>query len=298
MEIQKKMHIFHRAEEVRAYLREQRKKGRTIGFVPTMGYLHEGHLSLFRQAARQTDCAIASIFVNPTQFGDQEDYLKYPKDPAHDRFLASGAGIEGLFCPDQTVIYPNGTTISVTISEKTDVLCGKSRPGHFDGVGTVLTKLFNIIQPDKVFFGMKDAQQIAIVKDLIDAFHFPVKMIACPIVREPDGLARSSRNVRLSAAERQEAVHLYKSLQAGLELVRDGNRSFSAIKERVRAYLKSHLSLGTVDYVDVLHYPELKRSKDDQIQGRFIIALAVNYTYARLIDNVTGICSGSCDKFR
>lgn len=281
------MLLYKSPEDMARFVKEQKKAGRTVGFVPTMGFLHEGHLSLFQKAVETSDCVIASVFVNPTQFGEREDYINYPQDTERDARLAEEAGVDALFLPDESAVYPNGTAVTVKVNEKTDVLCGRSRPGHFDGVATVLTKLFTIVQPDHVYFGMKDAQQVAVVSSLIQAFHFPVKLIPCPIVREPDGLARSSRNVRLNADERKEAAELRKGLEQGMETLKQGERDFEKIADAVRSYYRGHLKLGKIDYVDVLNYPDLKRN-GTVLSGRFIIACAVRYGRARLIDNITG----------
>ncbi|RYL88863.1 pantoate--beta-alanine ligase [Sporolactobacillus sp. THM7-4] len=273
--------------EMTRFVLKQKSRGKTIGFVPTMGFLHEGHLSLFQKAQETSDCVVASVFVNPTQFGDRDDYMHYPQDTERDARLAGEAGVAALFLPKEQDIYPNGTAVTVKVNAGTDVLCGKSRPGHFDGVATVLTKLFHIVRPDRVYFGMKDAQQVAIVENLIKAFHFSIHLFRCPIVREPDGLARSSRNVRLNDEERREAVDLSRGLQQGLHLIQSGERDFEKIIESVTDYYHTHLKLGKIDYVDVLNYPELRRVHK-RLSGSFIIAAAVKYKHARLIDNVTG----------
>jgi len=274
---------------LREFVRNQKKLGKTIGFVPTMGYLHEGHASLFKKAAETSDVVIASSFVNPTQFGENDDYDNYPKDNKRDVRLAESCGVNVLFLPEVETIYPNEQQVTVKVNDKTDVLCGKSRPGHFDGVATVLTKLFTIVEPNYVYFGMKDAQQVAIVHSLIKSFHFPIKLIACPIIRETDGLAKSSRNVRLLPNERREAPELYKGLQVGSEKIRNGERNFDQIIASVRRYYELHVQLGVIDYIEVLNYPELTRVKD-KMYGRIIIAIAVRYSNARLIDNVTIDC--------
>jgi pantoate--beta-alanine ligase len=283
------MSLLSTPAEVRLFVLEQKRLGKTIGFVPTMGYLHEGHASLFRKAAATSDCVIASCFVNPTQFGEKDDYVNYPKDRLRDTQLAESCGVNALFLPEPSAIYPNGEQVTVKVNEQTNVLCGKSRPGHFDGVATVLTKLFTIAQPDRVYFGMKDAQQVAIVSSLIESFHFPIELIACPIVRDQDGLAKSSRNVRLLPEERREAPELHKGLQFGSELILKGERDFDQIICAVRSYYEQRLMLGNVDYIDVLNYPELTRTRDTMC-GRVIIACAVRYSNARLIDNVTINC--------
>ncbi|WP_422067263.1 pantoate--beta-alanine ligase [Sporolactobacillus shoreae] len=272
--------------EMTRYVVEQKQEGKTVGYVPTMGSLHEGHLSLFKKARENSDCVIASVFVNPTQFGERDDYINYPKNIERDAGLAESAGVDALFIPEESAIYPNGSDITVKVHSKTDVLCGKSRPGHFDGVATVLIKLFNIVKPDTAYFGMKDAQQVAIVTSLVRSFHFPVKLVACPIVREADGLAKSSRNVRLSVEERKEAPELFKGLQAGLRGAKLGETRFDQLIATVKAYYAKHLTLGKIDYVDVLNYPDLRRS-GTLLSGRFIIACAVRYQNARLIDNIT-----------
>ncbi|WP_353947815.1 pantoate--beta-alanine ligase [Sporolactobacillus sp. Y61] len=278
--------IFADPASISRYVREQKAVGKTVGFVPTMGSLHEGHASLFRKAVETSDCVIASIFVNPAQFGDREDFEHYPHHLDQDFMIAEKAGVHALFTPDEQSIYPSGMDFTVRVHTKTDVLCGVSRPGHFEGVATVLTKLFNIIQPDHVYFGMKDAQQAAIISSLIHSFHYSIQMHLCPINRESDGLARSSRNLRLTPDERQEAPEVYRGLQAGLLSMKNGERRRDQIIDAVMSYYSSHLVLGAVDYVDLLSYPELTRRKDP-ISGPFILACAINYRQARLIDNIT-----------
>lgn len=272
-------------EEVKRIVKAKKQAGQTIGFIPTMGFLHEGHLSLFKKARETSDFVCVSIFVNPTQFGDPKDYSTYPRDIERDAELAEKAGADLLFCPDREAIYPNDEEVTVKVNARTDVLCGASRPGHFDGVATVLTKFFNIFSPDKAYFGLKDAQQVAVVQSLIHSFHYDIELVPCPLVRESDGLAKSSRNVHLSDEERAEAVHLSRGLKAGIETVEAGERDFDAVIRAVRQYYADHLKLGTVDYVDVLNYPECSR-KQKTIAGRFIIACAVQYANARLIDNM------------
>ncbi|MGV3488112.1 MAG: pantoate--beta-alanine ligase [Tuberibacillus sp.] len=278
------MEVINTINKLREFINEQKRKGKTIGFVPTMGYLHEGHVSLFLKARETADIVVASVFVNPTQFGPNEDFDSYPRDFDHDQQLAKEAGVDILFHPTVSEMYAEDDIIQLTVTDRTDVLCGKSRPGHFDGVVTVLSRFFNIVQPDYVFFGKKDAQQVAVVQGLIKTLHYPIKLIACDTVREPDGLAKSSRNVKLSKEERNEAVHLYQALLRGKALIEKGERSSDAVKKAVLKYLKDHLQLGKIDYVEVLSYPELK--KEDPIEHNPIIALAVFYEKARLIDNL------------
>ena len=196
----------------------------TIGFVPTMGYLHEGHISLAETARKEMDITVMSIFVNPLQFGPDEDFDRYPRDEKADRLKAEKAGIDILFIPFVQEMYPQEMTIQMSITRGAEVLCGKTRLGHFDGVATVLTKLFHLIRPDKAYFGLKDAQQFAIVHNLIKEFNFQTVLVGLPTVRETDGLAKSSRNVYLTEIERKEAVKLYQSLKAGQQLIIGGEK--------------------------------------------------------------------------
>ncbi|MFC7392658.1 pantoate--beta-alanine ligase [Scopulibacillus cellulosilyticus] len=278
------MQMIHSVKEMNKTIRQMKSSGKTIGFVPTMGFLHEGHQSLISQAKEMCDIVVLSIFVNPTQFGPNEDYLTYPRDIKRDKMIAEEEGVDIIFNPDADEMYPLGESMLVKVNDRVDVLCGRSRPGHFDGVATILIKLFNIIMPDKVFFGLKDAQQVAVVDSIIKNFHYPIQLIPCETKREEDGLAKSSRNVRLSADERQEAALLNKGLQEGLLLINKGERSVSRIKKCVTLFLETHLRLGKIDYVEVLSYPELQSATS--ITERFIIACAVQYKEARLIDNI------------
>lgn len=277
------MKVVTTVEELRGALKEERRRGKSIGFVPTMGYLHAGHLSLVQKAKETADVVVMSIFVNPTQFGPNEDYESYPRDFERDRRLAEEAGVDVLFHPPVSEIYPGDEILRIEVTRRVDVLCGKSRPGHFDGVATVLIKLFNIVQPDYAFFGLKDAQQVAVVEGLIRTLHIPVQLVPCETVREEDGLAMSSRNVRLNPDERKEAVHLNQALDAGVRLIESGERASAVVREAVRGHLERHLRLGEIDYVDVLTYPGLEAK--ETIDGRTIIAVAVRFKNARLIDN-------------
>lgn len=256
---------------------------KTIGFVATMGFFHEGHLALMEQARQDNDIVVASIFVNPLQFGPNEDYEQYPRNEKNDALLAEKAGVDIVFTPDVRDMYPSKMLVSMSIEERVNVLCGRSRPGHFEGVMTVLTKLFHIIQPATTYFGMKDAQQIAVVDALINDLNFPIELIALPTVRECDGLAKSSRNVNLSKEERAEAVSLYKALQHGRELVVDGEKNPAIIIKEVMQVIDKETS-GQVDYVELLSYPALQpvSAVDQQV----ILATAVQFAKARLIDNL------------
>jgi pantoate--beta-alanine ligase len=261
-----------------------RLQGKTIGFVPTMGYLHEGHVALLNEARKQNDIVVLSIFVNPLQFGPNEDFDRYPRDIKRDETIAKEAGVDVLFYPDVAEMYPRPLSIKTVVTERVDVLCGKSRPGHFDGVVTVLMKLFNIVMPHRAYFGMKDAQQVAVVDGLIRDFNFPIELIPVPTVREEDGLAKSSRNVYLSEEERKKAPALYAALQKAKAAVEEGERSPGVIQNLVIDYIQTHTH-AEIDYVEIYSYPELKPIQ--VLSGKVIIAVAVRFTNARLIDNIT-----------
>lgn len=271
-------------QEMQETVTAEKKQGNTIGFVPTMGFLHEGHISLLHQAVQENDIVVMSVFVNPLQFGPNEDFDRYPRDIERDEQAAREAGVDIIFYPSVEEMYPSKPTVTVSVNKRTDVLCGKSRPGHFDGVATVLTKLFHIVMPAQVYFGMKDAQQIAVVDGLIKDFNFPIKLVACPTMREEDGLAKSSRNVNLSETERKEAPSLYESLLQGADRYREGQRDPERLRSTICDHLNDRLTTGDIEYVEVLTYPELK--KTDWCQGRIIMALAVRFDGARLIDNI------------
>ncbi|WP_337020015.1 pantoate--beta-alanine ligase, partial [Oceanobacillus massiliensis] len=277
------MEVIRTISEMQRISKQLKLEGKQIGYVATMGYFHEGHLHLMQNAKTENDIVITSIFVNPLQFGPSEDYEKYPRDESKDIKQAEQAGIHYLFLPDVREMYPVKSLIDMHIEGRTEVLCGKSRPGHFDGVITVLTKLFHIILPDRAYFGLKDAQQVAVVEALLNDLNFPIELIGVPTTRETDGLAKSSRNIFLDNRERREAIWLYKSLQFGQELVVDGMNIPAIIEKEVHDYLSIHIS-GRVDYVELLSYPELKPIA--KIEGTIILAVAVHFNQARLIDNI------------
>lgn len=277
------MKIIKTVEEMKDFVREERKSCRTVGFVPTMGFLHEGHLTLIKKAKEQNDTVILSIFVNPTQFGPNEDFEKYPRDEQRDLTLAAKEGVDVVFLPSVDEMYPTFPTTKLTAIDRTNVLCGKSRRGHFDGVVTVLSKLFHITMPDKAYFGLKDAQQVAVTKGLVEDYFFPIEIIGIETVREEDGLAKSSRNVYLTEKEREQAPHLYESLRQASTLVEQGERNKQKIRESILAHINEHTD-GEVDYVDLYHYPSLKEIT--VLAEKIIIAVAVKFSQARLIDNV------------
>ncbi|GAE89106.1 pantoate-beta-alanine ligase [Acetivibrio straminisolvens JCM 21531] len=214
------MRVIETISDLKAIVRTQKSMGRTIGFVPTMGYLHEGHLSLVNMSLQNNDYTIMSIFVNPTQFGPNEDFDRYPRDMERDLKLAESAGVDVVFAPSVKEMYPDGYNTYVNVEGITEVLCGKSRPGHFRGVTTIVAKLFNIVEPHRAYFGQKDAQQVAVIKKMVRDLNMNIEIITCPIVREEDGLAMSSRNVYLSPEERKSALILSKSLMESEELIK------------------------------------------------------------------------------
>lgn len=276
------MKVITTIKEMQTEITRQKEQGQTVGFTPTMGFLHEGHLSLLNRARRENDTVVLSIFVNPLQFGPKEDFSTYPRDFERDRALAESEKVDFIFYPSVEEMYPNEPSVKVTVQDRTDVLCGKSRPGHFDGVATVITKLFNIIMPTRAYFGKKDAQQVAVLEGLISDFNFPVELIAVDIVREEDGLAKSSRNVNLLPNERLEATALYHSLKAAKAAISEGESNPANLINMINNIITKE-SNGVIDYVEILSYPQLKPLK--KLDGTIIIAIAVKFTKVRLIDN-------------
>lgn len=270
-------------------IRIRQLAAKQIGFVPTMGFFHEGHISLMETARKENDVVVTSIFVNPLQFGPAEDYEAYPRDEERDCQIAEAHGVDILFLPDVKDMYPGDLSISMKVTQRTNVLCGKSRAGHFDGVVTVLSKLFNIVQPNKTYFGMKDAQQLAVVDSLISDLNFPIKLVGLPTVREKDGLAKSSRNVYLSKNERKEASWLYQSLLHGQTLISKGERDPIAVVSEVSQLIQKETN-GQIDYIEILSYPKLEPIS--VINQRIILAMAVKFNHTRLIDNVILTPSG------
>ncbi|MFF2593939.1 pantoate--beta-alanine ligase [Priestia megaterium] len=277
------MKVITTIKDMQQEMKKEKQLGRSIGFVPTMGYLHEGHATLLGAARTENEVVALSIFVNPTQFGPNEDFDTYPRDFERDERVAKEANVDYLFYPSVEEMYKSSHSVAITVTDRVDVLCGQKRPGHFDGVATVLTKLFHIVTPDRAYFGKKDAQQVAVVDSLIEDFNFPVELRAVDTVREADGLAKSSRNVYLADKEREEAPVLFKSLQSALQLLESGEKHVEIIKQTIGKEIEQYTS-GKVDYIEVYTYPELKPIK--QAAGKIIIALAVQFSKARLIDNV------------
>jgi pantoate--beta-alanine ligase len=277
------MKVITTIKDMHQEMKKEKQLGHSIGFVPTMGYLHEGHATLLGAARTENEVVVLSIFVNPTQFGPNEDFDTYPRDFERDERVAKEANVDYLFYPSVEEMYKSSRSVAITVTDRVDVLCGQKRPGHFDGVATVLTKLFHIVTPDRAYFGKKDAQQVAVVDGLIEDFNFPVELRAVDTVREADGLAKSSRNVYLADKEREEAPVLFKSLQRALQLLESGEKHVEIIKQTIRKEIEQYTS-GKVDYIEVYTYPELKPIK--QAAGKIIVALAVQFSKARLIDNV------------
>lgn len=275
--------ILRTIAETKDYLNKARKAKKTIGLVPTMGFLHKGHLTLMEEARKKCDLVIASIFVNPLQFGVGEDFEEYPRDLTKDVELAKGVGVEAIFAPEVKEMYPKGYATFVDLEKVTEPLCGRSRPGHFRGVATVVTKLFNIIQPDFAYFGQKDAQQVMVIRTMATDLNMNLEIVTVPIVREEDGLAMSSRNVYLNPQERQQAVVLYQSLQKAKEAVIAGERNPEKVINILEDLIKSK-PLAQLEYAEILSLPDLANLT--VIQGQILLALAVRFGKTRLIDNM------------
>jgi pantoate--beta-alanine ligase len=276
------MQVFDTVQALRQYLAAQRAAGRGIGLVPTMGYLHAGHLSLVHAARRECDVVVMSIFVNPKQFGPQEDLAAYPRDLARDLQLAQEAGVAAVFTPGVTEMYPPDFNTEVIVHELTAPLCGASRPGHFQGVTTVVAKLFNIVGPERAYFGQKDYQQAIVIQKMVHDLLMPLAVVVCPTVREPDGLAMSSRNAYLNAAERQAALVLSRALQLAAAQIAQGERQGQRLAAILRQYIAAE-PLARLDYVAVCDPQTLQEV--DELPVTVLVALAVHIGKTRLIDN-------------
>lgn len=278
------MELVTTVSDVRASVRSARASGKRVGLVPTMGYLHEGHLSLMRRARSECEFAVVSIFVNPTQFGPNEDYSRYPRNLDRDLALCRSIPVDLIFHPDVSEIYPQPFFTKVQVPTLTNYLCGASRPGHFDGVATVVSKLLNIIQPDQAYFGQKDAQQVAVIRQLVKDLNIPVEIQAVPTVREADGLALSSRNVYLSAAERQAALVLSRSLSLAESRVAEGERDMARLARAMEAMIAAE-PLADIDYVAIVDHQTLQPITRLGAGGTALAAVAVRFGRTRLIDN-------------
>ncbi|MGD8537318.1 MAG: pantoate--beta-alanine ligase [Candidatus Aminicenantes bacterium] len=277
------MKTIKKIERIRSALEEVKALEKSVGFVPTMGYLHEGHLSLVKASKKNTDCTVVSIFVNPTQFGPAEDFEEYPRDPEQDSQLLKELGVDLLFCPDRAEMYPPNFKTYVEVERFQDVWEGRSRPGHFRGVCTVVLKLFNIVQPDVAFFGQKDAQQAILLKKMVDDLNLKVRIEVLPTVREEDGLALSSRNVYLNPEQRKAAVCLAKSLDEAAHMIRSGERRTALIVEKMRKIIEGE-DLAKLDYIAIVDMDSLEPL--NEIKRGALIALAVFFGNIRLIDNI------------
>lgn len=271
-------------KDTREMIKSWRKQELSIGFVPTMGYLHDGHRSLIERAGRENDKVVVSIFVNPIQFGPNEDFAKYPRDMERDMKICAEAGADMVFAPEDTEMYPVRNLAYVDIDSLGDRLCGSKRPGHFRGVCTVVAKLFNIIMPDRAYFGQKDAQQLAIISRMVRDLDFQTEIIPCPIIREPDGLAMSSRNSYLSLEERASAPVIRKSLGMAYEALLNGERDAGKIKNMISEAIFSEPH-ARIDYVDVADAYTLEPV--ETVKGSVLVAVAVYMGRTRLIDNIS-----------
>jgi len=275
-----RMRVVHTIAEARAV---RRALPGTWGFVPTMGYLHEGHLSLVRRARAENDRVAVSIFVNPTQFGPHEDYARYPRDLERDLRLLEPLGVDLVFVPSVEEMYPPGFQTWVIVEEVSRPLEGASRPGHFRGVATVVAKLFNILRPDRAYFGQKDAQQTVVIRRMVQDLNIPVEIVICPTVREPDGLAMSSRNTYLNPEERRAATVLFRALQAAKARYEAGERDAERLREAMREVIRAE-PLARIDYVSVAHPETLQEL--ERVEGPALLSLAVYIGTTRLIDNL------------
>lgn len=276
------MKIVHTVEEVRTQVKEWRKAGLSVGLVPTMGYLHEGHKSLIDRAVKENDKVVVSVFVNPMQFGPTEDLASYPRDLQRDVALCEDAGAALIFNPEPENMYSEDFSSFIDMNTLTKGLCGKTRPIHFRGVCTVVGKLFNIVQPDKAYFGQKDAQQLAVIRHMVNDLNFNLEIVGCPIIREEDGLAKSSRNTYLNAEERQAALILSKSLERGRELIEAGEKDTAVIKKAITEMIETE-PLAKIDYVEIVDWNTLEPV--DTIESPVLNAIAVYIGKTRLIDN-------------
>jgi len=274
--------------QLHSELARSRKEGGLVGLVPTMGFLHEGHASLIQRAVSEVRTVVVSIFVNPTQFAPNEDFERYPRNPEGDLALAEASGADLVFMPEVKEMYPREPVTTLSLSGITDKLCGASRPGHFDGVALVVTKLFHLVKPDNAYFGMKDAQQVAVIRTMVADLNLDVNIVACPIIRAENGLALSSRNVYLNEEERNQALVLSQALAKSADWLKETKGD----PIRLRSYVTEYISaspLADIDYIEVLSYPSLlsplEWNEREHADREWIVALAVRFGSTRLIDN-------------
>jgi pantoate--beta-alanine ligase len=278
------MEVITNPSQMQNLMLSLKKQGKKIGFVPTMGYLHEGHLSLIRCSKKENDITIVSIFVNPIQFGANEDFGRYPRDFERDKDLCEKENVDYIFYPSYEEMYPNGFQTYVEVVELSKGLCGDFRPGHFKGVATVVAKLFNIVCPDNAYFGKKDFQQLKVIQRMVKDLNFPVNVVGCPVVREPDGLAMSSRNKYLSDEERESALNISKALFEAKRMFEDGITDPNLIKERVRQIISQAKHLKEIQYIEIVDSDTLKPV--DKLKKSDVLAVAVYIGNTRLIDNI------------
>jgi len=277
------MQIIASVSDMQSRAEALRKEGKRIGFVPTMGFLHTGHLSLIQRARQENDVVVASVFVNPTQFGPKEDLDRYPRDAEGDRTKCEAAGVDVLFIPTAAEMYPEKPVVFVTVEGISDILEGAVRPGHFRGVATVVAKLIHIVKPHRAYFGQKDFQQCAVVKRMVTGLDLDVEVIVLPTVREADGLAMSSRNSYLDRSQRQKAAGLFRALAAGEQLIRNGVREPETIKQNMRAILAQEKGVE-IDYVEIADPDTL--APLERVEGRMVLLVAARVGSTRLIDNL------------
>lgn len=281
------MRILQTVEKTQKLTTRLRSEGKTIGLIPTMGYLHEGHLSLIRTARKKNNIVIVSIFVNPLQFGPKEDFKKYPRDFKRDEMLCRKEGVDYIFYPDANELYPKGYSTYINVEDITRTLEGKIRPGHFKGVATVVLKLFNIVQPHVAVFGQKDAQQACIIKKMVEELNVNVKIVISPTIREKDGLAMSSRNVYLNSSQRNDAAVLYKVLKFAKHKIKTGyNGSIYSLKNEMCKVILSKSSVTKIDYISLNKNRTLEEVITLRIKDELLISLAVRFGKVRLIDNI------------
>lgn len=278
------MNVVKTIEEIRQLVADTKRAGKTVGLVPTMGALHEGHLSLIEAARDGCEFVVVSIFVNPTQFAPNEDLSAYPKTPREDLSACESLGVDAVFMPSADVMYYAEAKTAITVAELSNTLCGCDRPTHFVGVCTVVAKLFNIVQPNKAYFGAKDFQQVTIIRRMVEDLNFPVEIVRCPIVREADGVAMSSRNAYLTSDQRKQACGLIGSLQLAESMIRRSRPLAEEIIAAMRAYLAEKTPDGQVDYIQIVDPLTLRDVAETS--GAVLIALAVQLGKARLIDNM------------
>ena len=282
------MRITKSIGQIREIIKAQKMRENRVGFVPTMGFLHEGHLSLIRESVKNSDFTVVSIYVNPTQFAPDEDFEEYPRDLDRDIQLCEKEGVDLIFSPEDEAMYPDDFQTNVIPGELSNVLCGASRPTFFRGVCTIVTKLLNIVRPDSAYFGQKDYQQYKIISRMVRDLNINTNIVSCPIIREQDGLAVSSRNMYLNSKQRDEATCIYESLQKARKMLEDGKRDSSEIKKEMKKIINRN-ETTEIDYISIVNEDDLKTVSDISGADKIVIAIAVYVGKARLIDNMVWV---------